>query len=379
MDKTIASRPVQSGRPTFVHSPMGLGDFARRITVTLLLVGLFLSIALLVWRGAHIVLEAFAGILFGIFLLALTEKVTKHTGLSHGLSLTLVVVALLLLTVGLTWLLAARLITQFGQFSQQLPQSLDHVHDWLVQFSWGNLVWEQGLQALDKASRQGQVAHALNVVFGGVNFIMTAILILFVGIFTAAEPEVYRSGILLLVPPQHRPRMEEALGAVNFNLRRWLVGQVFLMVAIGITTVIGLWILGIPMALLLGLVAGLLELIPYLGPWVSAIPALFVAMLVSPWHVVLVLLLYLGVHILEGYILAPLVQRHTILLPPALALIIQVLLGELMGVVGLFVAAPLTVTAVVLAKMLYVEDTLGHDSVNVPGEPGNEDKQEHAA
>ena len=86
-----------------------------------------------------------------------------------------------------------------------------------------------------------------------------------------------------------------------------------------------------------------------------------------------VLGLYLALHILEGYVLLPLIQRRAVHLPPALTLIMQVLLGELLGLMGLFVAAPLTVAGVVLVKMFYVQDTLGDQHVNVPGEKDHEE------
>jgi predicted PurR-regulated permease PerM len=156
------------------------------------------------------------------------------------------------------------------------------------------------------------------------------------------------------------------------NLRWWLLGQGLLMVIIGITTTLSLWLLCIPGALTLGVLAGLLELVPFIGPWLSAIPAVLMALLISPWTAVLVALLFLALHILEGYVLLPLMQRRVVLLPPALTLLGQVLLGEVLGLLGLFVAAPLTVCAVVLMKMLYVEDTLGDQDVEVPGEPGSE-------
>jgi predicted PurR-regulated permease PerM len=131
---------------------------------------------------------------------------------------------------------------------------------------------------------------------------------------------------------------------------------------------VALWLIGVPLALTLGIIAGILEMLPYIGPWLSAVPAVLVALLLSPWHVLMVLALYLGLHILEGYILLPLVQRRAVQLPPALTLLAQVFLGELLGVMGLFVAAPLTVATIVLIKMLYVEDTLDDQAVTVPGE-----------
>src|SRR5262249_39020332 len=156
--------------------------------------------------------------------------------------------------------------------------------------------------------------------------------------------ELYKAGLLHLVPPRHRPRARESLDVVLFNLRWCLVGQVCLMVLIGVTTALALWLLGIPLALALSISAGILELIPYLVPWLSAIPAALVALLLSPWHLLMVLALYLGLHVLEGYVLLPLVQRRSVLLPAALTLVTQVLLGDLLGLKGLFVAAPLMVS-----------------------------------
>ncbi|HZU36547.1 MAG TPA: AI-2E family transporter, partial [Gemmataceae bacterium] len=244
------------------------------------------------------------------------------------------------------------------------------------QYQWGQTVTQAGSKAATKLTGGGSFSAVLNVVSGVANFLIGVLVIVFVGIFGAAEPRLYRAGVLHLVPAKHRPRAGEAVDAVMFNLRWWLLGQVFLMIVIGISTAVGLWIIGVPLALTLGIIAGIFEMIPYAGPWLSAVPALLLALLISPWHVIGVAVLYLCLHLLEGYVLLPLVQRQSVLLPPALTLVMQVLLGELLGFMGLFVAAPLTVAGVVLLKMLYVEDTLGDEHVDVPGEPGNEQKPE---
>ena len=203
-------------------------------------------------------------------------------------------------------------------------------------------------------------------------------IIFVIGIFGAAEPKLYRDGLLHLVPQAKRRRVEEALDAIDFNLHWWLLGQVFLMFTVGITTAVGLWIIGVPLALALGVITGILEIVPYIGPWLSVIPAALIALLASPTHLLITLGLYLGVHVVEGYILVPLVQRKAVLLPPALTLVAQLLMGKLVGIIGLLVAAPFTVTMVIIIKMLYVEDTLADQNVNVPGAPGGVSRAEAA-
>jgi predicted PurR-regulated permease PerM len=342
-------------------SGAGLADFARRV----LLAVLILAVAYLLWRGIHVLLLTFAGILFAVFLSALSGGLNQRTGIRYGWALAVVLAVLVLLTGGFSWLLANVLADQVAKLSEKLPQSFQQIRDDLEAYPWGRLLLEKAPQAVESFAQVGDFSRVTGLVSGVANFLVTIIVILFVGIFGAAEPDVYRTGLLYLIPPAKRGRVAQALDEVASSLRGWLVGQVILMVMIAVTTTLGLWLLGIPMALTLGLIAGILELVPYIGAWLSAVPAALVALLLGPWYLVMTLALYLGLHILEGYVLVPLVQRRTVHLPPALTLVAQLLLGELMGVLGLFVAAPLTVSSIVFLKMLYIEDALGDETVTV--------------
>ncbi len=243
-----------------------------------------------------------------------------------------------------------------------------------MQSSWGRSLVHNAPRATAGIAEADQFTRLTGFVSGVAGFLEAAVVILVVGIFGAAEPGLYKAGLFHLVPPRHRPRMGEAVDAIASNLRHWLVGQVLLMVILGITTTAGLWLIGVPLALTLGIIAGIFELVPYIGAWLSAVPALMIALLKGPQAMAYTLALFLFLHVLEGYVLLPLIQRRAVHLPPALILVAQALMGELFGILGLFVAAPLTVATMVLLKMLYVEDTLGDEAVNVPGEPGNEAK-----
>jgi predicted PurR-regulated permease PerM len=287
---------------------------------------------------------------FAIFLSALTEWVSRLTRLSHGWALAAVVVVLLLLACGFGYLLWNRLSAQVADLTTKLPASINKLRDYVQSYPWGRYLMDQVPAAAGSLAQAGEFTRVTGFISGVAKVLITAVVIVIVGIFGAAEPRLYRDGVIMLVPPQHRTRVQEALDALAFNLRWWLLGQVCLMIIIWLSTTVGLWLIGVPLALTLGLIAGVFEIIPYVGPWISAVPAALIALLLSPWHFIGVLALYLGLHILEGYVLVPLIQRRAVLMPPALTLATQVLLGELLGLMGLFLAAPLTVSGVVLLK-----------------------------
>jgi predicted PurR-regulated permease PerM len=337
---------------------------------------LFLVGAYVCWSGVHVLLQAFAGVLFAVFLSALSDLLSQHSGLSYGKSLLIVVIALCVVTGATAYTLESHLAEQLSELTHTLPKSLEEVHDYLAQYEWGQLVLQQTTEGGSLAEQFRQMIQVRGLLSGVTNFAVSVVIFLFVGIFGAAEPKLYRDGVLALAPLRHRPRATEALDALTYNLHRWLVGQAVLMVIIGATSALGLWLIGIPMALALGVIAGILELIPYVGAWIAAVPAILIALLVSPVHVFLVAGLYLFLHVLEGYVLFPLIQSRAVHLPPALTLATQALVGEVFGLLGLFVAAPLTLTVIVLVKMLYVEDALGDPTVDVPGEPGNDEHKE---
>ena len=179
-------------------------------------------------------------------------------------------------------------------------------------------------------------------------------------------------GLLSLFPPRRRRRMGEVMGEMGETLRLWMLGQLVPMIVIGVVTGVGLWLIGVPMAGTLGVLAGLFNFIPNFGPLVSLIPATLLAVSESPEKGLWVVGLYVVAQTLEGYVLSPLVQKKMVLLPPALTISVQVLLGVLVGAIGVALAAPLTAVGLVLVKMLYVEDVL-HEPAELPTEAHEKD------
>lgn len=345
-------------------------SYPHRVAVAILIAILLGGLAYLAWRAAHTILLAFGGILFGLFLSALAEWLGRRTGIRHRWALAAVVLAILIAGGGIGYLIASDLASQLASLWQTLPHSLERIRQSLSQYAWGRQLLEQAPQAVGATTAKAEdlLSRMTGFVSGVSSFLVGAAVILFVGLFVAAEPELYKDGAIRLVPAIHRQRAAQTFDAVGFNLRWWLVGQAVLMATMAVTTALGLYLIGVPLPLALGLIAGIFELVPYLGPWLSAVPAALIALMVSPWHLGMVLGLYLVLHILEGYVLVPLIQRRAVRLPPALTVVAQFLFAEVFGILGLFVAAPLTVAVVVALKMLYVEDALGDRTVNVPGE-----------
>jgi predicted PurR-regulated permease PerM len=194
------------------------------------------------------------------------------------------------------------------------------------------------------------------------------LLVIVGGIYLAAQPKLYRSGLLKLFPAGSRDRIDQALDDCWTALRLWLAGRLVSMVFIGLLTGVGLWLIGIPGALALGIVAFILEFVPFVGPIIAAVPALVLALAFDPVKALWVALLYLGIQQLEGNVIEPIVQQRAVDLPPALLLFAIVAGALVFGPTGVIFAAPLTVVLFVLVKRLYVREALG-TATAIPGEP----------
>lgn len=314
---------------------------------------------LFLWLTVRIDLVIFAGILLAVFLRGLTERVCAYSGLSHGWALALVVLVIVAAAAGIGWFFSQAIASQIDQLSQQLPAALGKVEQQIEQLPLGrSLVQHASPNSLAAGSGGGVVHSIFGIASNAAEFVAGIVVLLFVGLYLAAEPDVYVGGLLRLVPPARRPRAAEILGETAGALWYWMLGRLVSMSTLGTLTALGLWLLGVPLPFALGLLAGILTFVPYLGTVASAVPTLLLALAVDPKLAVYVVLLYTGIHVTEGYILVPLVQRRAAHLPPALTLSAQVVLGVLAGFLGLLLATPLTAAALVLVRMIYVEDVL---------------------
>lgn len=212
--------------------------------------------------------------------------------------------------------------------------------------------------------------NALAGVFSTVLSVTTSVLaVLAIALFLALQPRPYVSGLLRFARPERRDHYRGLLDALAQALRWWLVGRFASMAVVGVLSIVGLLLLGVPLAVLLGLLAGALCFIPFLGPVLSAIPALLVALGQSPQQALWVLLLYGGIQLIESNVLSPLIQQRAVSLPPALLLAAQIVMGGMFGLLGVLVATPFTVAVIVVVQVLYVRGALG-DRMRLLGEHG---------
>lgn len=336
-------------------------SFARRVLVATLVVVAVLLLLLFIWYSADLLMLVFAAVLIAILLRTLTDLVQQRTGLPYGLALAVVSVGLVILIALIVWLVMDRIVEQMGQLRTLLPQAIQTVNGYVARYPWAQNAVDNLPNPADwVASRGGtivsQFAGLASTTLGG---LVNAIIVFIIGVYLASQPDIYARGLNHLVPFGYRARLGEILNTSHLALQRWIMGRFGLMFLNGAMTAIGLWILGVPLAFTLGVLAGILNFVPNFGPWIAAVPAVLVAFLQGPQQALYVGLLYIALQSIDGYILTPIVDRRSVELPPVLTIVAQVLLGLAFGFVGILLASPLTAVAMILVKTLYVEDLLG--------------------
>lgn len=311
--------------------------------------------ALLLWMVRDLMLLVFGGVVFAVVLASLARLLRRWLPIGPRASIAASVALVIAMMVGLAFWLGNELAAQIKDLSDRLPRAIEALRGWVAESALGAQLIEQLETLQGDGVPWRKVATAAGVTLGALG---DFILMLLLAVFLAAEPALYRNGVLRLLPVQHRGSVGEALDRCAHALRGWLKGQGISMIFVGATTALGLWLLGVPLALLLGLVAALLNFIPFLGPIVSGTLAVLLAFTEGPQTVLYVAILALAIQQVEGNVMMPLVQRWAVQLPPALGVVGVVLVAGVFGVPGILFATPLVVVVMVLVKKLYVEDLL---------------------
>jgi predicted PurR-regulated permease PerM len=260
-----------------------------------------------------------------------------------------------------------RVVNQAVQLADRLPDALRRLQLMIQEHAWSRQLFAEAPALRDLVPAPTDVISSITNVFSQTLGAVTRVLIvLLIGIYGAVNPQGYVQSVVMLIPKTDRPRAREVMHALGRVLRWWLVGRFVSMSIVGAVTTTGLWIIGVPSPLALGLIAAVLEFVPYIGPLLAAAPALLVALVLSAEKLAYVAALYAVVQLLESYLINPLVQERAVSILPAALITAQVIMGVLAGPTGIALATPLAVSTIVLVQMLYIEDVLG-DSVKVLG------------
>lgn len=343
-----------------MHRPSSrspIHEYLLKVWIAAGIAALTIAVLAALWFGLGVLLIIFAGVLLGLFLLDPAQWLSQHTFLSRRWAMVFVILALILILSGLGATMASSLNSQFRQLMEALPDSIGELESQLQHWPLGEML----AQRLEQSQTGGNLlsnwfARISSVLTSTLGIVTNLLFVVFVAFFFAFDPELYRQGLLRLVPPRRRPLVGELLGLIRHKLNWWILGRLLSMTLIGILTGLGLWLLGMPTYLTLALLAALLVFIPYLGPLLAAIPALLVAS--SEGMVWQVAVLYLLIQGVESNLVTPLIDRQSVRLAPAVLLSAQVSLGLLAGMPGLLMAAPLTVVIMVIVKRIYVEGWL---------------------
>jgi predicted PurR-regulated permease PerM len=345
------------------------GPFTSRIIIGLTITLVFAFLVFVLFRAVNLLLLLFASYLLAIFLRWGANHAHRRVRLPYPVSLILFIAAFFLLIALFFFFLAPVVQQQAMNLADEIPQYILQLKQFLLGKSWGTKVLET-TENPGKLLPRGEgavsdffsgIVGVFSTTFGA---LMSVLFILVIGIYLAFQPSVYVAGILRLIPPSRRRRAREIIHRMAETTRGWLLGQAFSMTVLGIVVGTGLSILGIPNALVLGLLAAIMTFIPNLGPVLAFIPAIFVALSQGLMKAVYVALFYVVVQTIEGNFLTPMVQQRVIAVPAVLILATQVLLFDLLGFLGIVLAMPLLACVMVLVQMVYVEDFLGDKMSN---------------
>lgn len=319
------------------------------------------ALGLLLWIAGDVLLMVFAALLIAVGLDGLACGMARHSPLSRGWSLAVVIVLTVVALGLLGMFVVPPFLEQLDQMWRSTVKLVEDLIERLQEFGLGQQVFGggggEGDQLADAAGTvAAQVAKATIAIMAA---LASLIVLLAIALFAAFDPQLYRRGMLKLFPVRYRDRLDHTLSAIAHALRWWFLGQLVSMLLLGVTVSVGLLLIGVELWLGLGVLTALLTFIPFLGPLIAAVPIVIVGFTEGPQVGMIVLVFYLVVQNIEGNFIVPMIQHRAVHLAPALLISAQVLMGVLFGAVGLILAAPLTVVAMVAVKKLYMEDVLG--------------------
>ncbi len=333
------------------NSPSNDMNFQKKVWITVAIVAFTVIVLLLIGFTFNVLLLVLAGSLIAIFFRALSSKIQRKTKWKEGICVAISIISTLIIMIGLFWLIGAKVQSQLVELIETLPKTVDKAEESLNNSAIGKKILEQVVSESSMEKAQGFLQQFFQSTFGVLGDLYV---VLFIGIFFTISPKTYINGFVQIIPVKGQKKAQQVLDTLGEQLRKWLKGTLFSMFVVFLLTAIGLAIIGIPLWLVLALLAGLISFIPNFGPLLALIPAVLVGLMDSPQTALLILGLYILIQFIESNFITTAIQKKLINMPPALILIAQLFMGALTGAWGLILALPVVLIIIVLVQELYI-------------------------
>lgn len=293
-------------------------------------------------------------------------------GLPRFLAL-VVVVGAVVVGVGLVgYIVAPLILDQVGDFARRAPAAARNIQGYLRELgeqypSLGGP--EGGVASLDLTSAVQEVVQRAGELWRfttrGAGFLLQAIAAVVMALYMVSNPRPLVNGVLALFPLDRRGRVEELLVLIRGRVSGWILGQLAAMALIFVLAWAGLAVVGVEFAFTFAVLTGVLQIVPFFGPIVSAVPPVLVAFADSPAKALVVLVIYVAIHQLEAHVISPLVMARSVQLHPVMVILAVLAMGDLLGLAGVILAVPTAAVVTVLLDELYVKP-LGAAPADLP-------------
>ncbi len=333
------------------HSKNKELSLTAKVWQTTAIICLFISFVLILRVAFNILLMALAGALIAVYFHGLADIIERRLKLVRKLAIFLSIFATLVFLCLLMWFIGSKIQVQVTELSNTLPKIISSTKERISHTPIGQKFLDY--TAGDNTQKIFDTATTFfRTSFGVAGDLY---IIIFFGIYFTADPSSYRKGILYLIPVNKKDVANSILNRISISLKGWLKSILVSMALISILVAVGLSIVGLPATIVLGLITGLLEIVPNFGPIIAMIPGVLLAVMISTKTAIVVAIVYISCQTIVESIITPLVQKRIIHLPPALTFISQLIMGTLSGVIGIILAVPILSILIILINELYVK------------------------
>jgi predicted PurR-regulated permease PerM len=326
-------------------------SYTLKVWQTTAIVCLSLIIILFVRVAFNILLMTFTGVLIAVYFHGLADFITQKTKISRRFSLFISIAGTILLLAAMVWIIGSTVQQQAAQLSRTLPQMVGTAKAKLAGSAAG-----QQLLGYTSGDNSKKLLDTAGTFFSSSFGVLGDLyIILFLGIFFTADPSLYKNSLLAILAPQQETDGNIIWSRISTALKAWIKTRLLSMILVTVVVAIGLTFIGLPGTLVLGLIAGLLDIIPNFGPVIAMVPGVLLGLMISPQMAIIAALIYVVCQTIVGSIFMPLIQKKMINIPPAITMISQLVMGVICGLMGIILAVPILLVLSILVDELYIK------------------------